>query len=114
MTTILVTGGRDYRHKEHVFRTLDMFHRQIPISLVVEGGASGADEAAREWAIRRNVPYVEVVADWQTHGKSAGPIRNKAMLDNHKPAYVVAFPGGRGTANMCKLAREARVTVYSC
>jgi hypothetical protein len=40
-----------------------------------------------------------------------GPIRNKPMLEEGKPDLVVAFPSGRGTANMMKQAREAGVPV---
>ena len=35
----------------------------------------------------------------------------KQMLEEGKPDLVVAFPGGRGTENMKKLAREAGVEV---
>lgn len=45
-------------------------------------------------------------------GKAAGPIRNQRMLDDGKPDRVLAFPGGRGTANMVKLAKAAGVPVH--
>ncbi|MEM9912925.1 MAG: hypothetical protein AAF922_19365 [Pseudomonadota bacterium] len=44
-------------------------------------------------------------------GRAAGPIRNKEMLDEGCPDLVVAFPGGRGTANMVKQAQAAGVEV---
>jgi len=50
-------------------------------------------------------------ADWSRHGKSAGPIRNRQMLIEGRPDIVVAFPGGKGTANMIKQAVEAGVKV---
>jgi UDP-N-acetylmuramoylalanine-D-glutamate ligase len=33
------------------------------------------------------------------------------MLNDHRPDMVVAFPGGRGTANMIALAKSAGVEV---
>lgn len=48
---------------------------------------------------------------WKDHGKAAGPIRNQLMLDDFKPDLVVAFPGGKGTADMVKKAQDAGVTV---
>jgi UDP-N-acetylmuramoylalanine-D-glutamate ligase len=57
------------------------------------------------------IPVETYEADWDTHGKAAGPIRNKRMLDEGKPDLVVAFPGGRGTANMISQARKAGVEV---
>jgi ABC-type Fe3+-hydroxamate transport system substrate-binding protein len=44
------------------------------------------------------------------YGPSAGPIRNGRMLE-YKPDLVIAFPGGRGTANMVKQARKAGIAV---
>jgi hypothetical protein len=46
---------------------------------------------------------IEVVAcpaDWEKHGKAAGPLRNEEMLIDYKPKRVIAFPGGKGTADM--------------
>ena len=43
--------------------------------------------------------------------KSAGHIRNQVMLDKGKPDVVVAFPGGRGTADMVRRAEGAGIEV---
>jgi hypothetical protein len=72
----------------------------------------------REWCARasragkhRVLEMIEVPAEWETHGRKAGPIRNARMLE-HQPQLVVAFPGGgRGTADMIAKAREAGVEV---
>lgn len=50
-------------------------------------------------------------ADCDAHGKPAGPIRDMVMLVDHGPTLVLAFPGGRGTANLVKKGREDRVRV---
>jgi len=50
---------------------------------------------------------------WEVHGKSAGFIRNKLMLEDGQPELVIAFPGGRGTSNMVSLAESAGVEVVS-
>jgi hypothetical protein len=42
---------------------------------------------------------------------AAGPIRNARMLEEGKPDIVIAFPGGRGTANMIEQAHAAGVEV---
>ena len=36
-------------------------------------------------------------------------IRNQEMLDEGLPDLVVAFPGGKGTAHMVKIAQKANV-----
>ncbi|MEI3803138.1 DUF2493 domain-containing protein [Agrobacterium sp. CCNWLW32] len=81
------------------------------IEKIIHGGCRGADEGAGEWAKSENIPVVICKADWKKHGKSAGPIRNRMMLDVHKPDFVIALPGGRGTENMIGLAESYGVRV---
>ncbi|HVL62228.1 MAG TPA: DUF2493 domain-containing protein [Microbacterium sp.] len=102
---VLVCGGRDYDNLVHVANVLDGLHRHLPITLVVQGGATGADELARIWANRMGVECMTFAADWKAHGRAAGPIRNQKMLDETSPNYVIAFPGGRGTRDMTIRAR---------
>ena len=107
---VLVCGGRDYSHWRTVHLALDDLHKATPITEVIQGGASGADAHADSWANKRGVRNSPVYADWDKHGKAAGPIRNKAML-GMKPDLVVAFPGGRGTADMMRQATAAGVKI---
>lgn len=104
---LLVCGGRDYDDQMRVDYELDI----LGPHLVIEGGARGADRLARRWAERREVQCRTFAADWAKHGKSAGPIRNLLMLDEGKPDAVLAFPGGRGTADMVRQAERAGIPV---
>ena len=108
----IVCGGRDYADRGHLFSILDRARVKIGLAHVIEGGARGADIMSREWAQARGVPFETFAADWPAHGKAAGPMRNKRMLDEGKPDYVIAFAGGAGTANMMRQAEEAGVKVY--
>lgn len=112
MTRVLVCGGRNFTDRTAVFQTLDLIDSQTPITLIIEGGASGADQLAAAWARCRNRDSICFRADWKKHGISAGPIRNKLMLDDGKPDMVVAFPGGRGTENMVMQATRAGFKVH--
>lgn len=69
----------------------------------------GVDCLAIDWAISRWLDFKEFPADWTRYGPSAGPIRNQQMLDEGKPTLVVAFPGGRGTADMSRRALQAGI-----
>jgi len=106
---VLVTGGRDYNDAAVVQRTLEAL-RPHP-AFVIQGGALGADLLARGWAKPSGVAVLNYPADWQTYGRRAGPLRNQRMIDEGKPDLVVAFPGGRGTADMVKRARNAGIPV---
>jgi hypothetical protein len=107
---ILVCGGRDYTDERRVFHELDTLHDGVNVTHVIVGGARGADQLGLQWAVSRAIPRTVVPADWERHGKSAGPIRNAKMLSK-RPDLVVAFPGGKGTANMIQISRKAGVEV---
>lgn len=127
VTKVLVCGGRDFgmyptspsglqraaRNAEVslAFETLDCLHVDRSITMIINGGARGADELARHWASRKMIDCHTVNADWKAHGKAAGPIRNQKMLDEMAPDLVVAFPGGSGTADMVRRAKSAGVEV---
>lgn len=77
---------------------------------LISGMARGADTLAAKFAA--SICHVsKFPADWDTHGRAAGLIRNQQMLDEGQPDIVIAFPGGRGTEHMKKIARKAGVKV---
>lgn len=108
---VLVCGGREFTGAAFVYATLDRLHALYQFSLVIEGDARGADRLGGEWADSRGIPHMKYPADWENLGRAAGPIRNAQMLREGRPDLVVAFPGGRGTAHMVRIAREAGVEV---
>ena len=111
---LLVTGSRYLNDYNYFSKEMDKFcsSHSIPTT-VIHGAARGADTLASRWvremnSIRNHDPIIteiEEPAKWKLHGKAAGPIRNQLMLVEHKPDMVLAFPGGKGTANMIKIAR---------
>jgi predicted Rossmann-fold nucleotide-binding protein len=109
---LIVCGSRHFDNRRIVYKVLDRIHKERGINLIIEGGATGADRLAREWAKSRGVLFKTFEADWTTHGRAAGPIRNREMLAWPYLSGVVAFPGGKGTADMVRQARTAAVTVW--
>lgn len=108
---LLVCGGRDFEDTEHAYAVLDRLHRQQGIDVLIEGNARGADRIAGYWARRNGVTNLKFPADWDKHGKAAGAIRNQQMIEEGRPDMVLAFPGGRGTADMTRRARAAGITI---
>ncbi len=108
---VLVCGGRDYADREWAWHWLDLFHKETPFRMIVEGAATGADTLAYEWAMSRRIPCLRVPADWKTLGLKAGHARNQKMLDMVKPNRIIAFPGGAGTAGMIKIGQSNGVPV---
>lgn len=115
-----VTGGRDYNDLAHVFSALDRVLAKVgPFVLVT--GVCGVDKTtdlsenvdllAALWALRQGIIVHPFPADWKGQGKSAGFQRNRRMALSSLSG-LVAFPGGRGTADMVRQCEEQGVTVW--
>lgn len=108
---VMVTGGRDYGDAQRVFEALDAIHQHRgTITLLMQGGATGADFHARTWADLSSVEWVTFKPDWK-RGRRAGPERNRKMVQVGKPDLVLAFPGRNGTANAIDEGRRAGIEV---
>lgn len=112
---VIVTGSRKWPSPREVHFALGLtFCNNGSFTLVHGACATGADAAAHEWfeIAGRMLGCLEVPyrADWNKHGRAAGPIRNKAMVDAGAD-LVLAFPlpAGSGTQHTIQLAREAGI-----
>ena len=111
---VLVTGSREMLN----YTYLDSILNRYSIGGVVHGDALGADTLAQKWAENNDVltarhPVTE--EQWKRIGKSAGVLRNQAMLDQHPTiSLVIAFPvrGSRGTADMMNRATLAGIDLH--
>lgn len=109
---VLVCGGRNFKSPAQVFRELDKLHAETPITELMQGGATGVDQFAKEWAASKpDIKRYVCIPDWAKYGRAAGPIRNKRMLE-WKPDLVIAFEGGSGTANMVGQAKAGQFRIY--
>lgn len=108
---VLVCGGRNYNDRDRLWAVLDKLADEAGIECIIQGGARGADSLASDYADHNGFYQEQYDADWDAHGTFAGPMRNKRMLEEGRPDLVIAFPGGRGTADMVKKARKAGVEV---
>lgn len=89
-----------------------------PGTIVVHGGAKGADNIAGYVAKKLGFQVREYQANWFRYGKGAGPVRNRGMLKMEHPDFggeflslTLAFHKdpklGKGTKDMVQLVREA-------
>ena len=116
---IAAGGGRDLAWSQQRIAT-ELLARSSGrlVHLVLHGGARGADAAIGRAAQQLGWSTLVMPAQWQHHGRAAGPIRNRELLQQAiakavahtsptsiASVLVVAFPGGAGTAS---LVREAR------
>ena len=101
---IIIAGGRSYipntRHEDIIIDILVNNN----CTEVVSGGCRGADKFGENISNELRIPVKIFKANWALQGPMAGPIRNRSMA-----AYAdgcILLPGGKGTANMKKMAEE--------
>lgn len=107
---LLICGGRDFND----WFKFDQAMALLPFkpTLVVHGDARGADTMGKMWAMSNGIYAISVPALWKQYDKKAGGHRNQKMLDLFDIGYVIALPGGSGTADMVRRAREKQITVW--
>lgn len=100
-----IVGSRDYPDLAEVRACVETLPRD---SIIVSGGARGVDSAAAQAARDLGMEVIEYLPDWDLHGKAAGFIRNKYIIDNAD--HVIAFhcKGSRGTQHSIDLARQQK------
>jgi hypothetical protein len=119
---LIIAGGRDVPEKDADALVRKVLSKYVPdiskVWAIFNGGASGIDAAVRRvWRqhIRDLWPQVGLVtyeADWETHGKKAGPMRNREMA-KHADTLIAIWDGkSRGTKNMIDVARKAGLKIH--
>ena len=106
---VLVCGSRDWTDETRIFQQLLLLP---PGTEIITGGARGADHLAAGLARGLGFGVKVFFPDWKTHGRSAGFVRNIAMLDEN-PDLVIAFWDGqsRGTAHTIREAEKRGIPV---
>lgn len=82
---LLVCGSRDIiKTKENFLKftqRMDYLCKVHKITEIVSGGAKGPDSWSEEYAKEKNIPFKLFLPEWDTHGKSAGILRNIEMVN---------------------------------
>lgn len=104
---ILCCGDRNWDSWPLIRKTLASCG---PNTIIIHGGARGADKMCGWMAKQLGYEVREYPADWAKNGKSAGPIRNRHMFDSELPELVIAFhndlANSKGTKDMVAYARS--------
>lgn len=91
---IIVTGGRDYKDRDKVFKVLKMLN---PKYIIIGDCPTGVDKFVNEYCDVNFIGNELHFAYWEKYGLKAGPLRNIEMIKQNPDAIVIAFPGGKGT-----------------
>ena len=108
---LIVSGGRAFADAELVQRELRQLNLRKPISVLIHGWIGPAAPVVDHWAREHGIPIVRYPPNWELYGKHAEAYRNEFMLADSRPDLIVAFPGGRDTADLVQRARNTGVAV---
>ena len=99
---VAVIGSRGFNDYELVKTTLS----SLNITLLVSGGAKGADSLGERYAKENNINTLIFKPDWEKHGKAAGMIRNTDIVNNAET--IIAFWDGesKGTKDSITKAEK--------
>ena len=103
---LAVVGSRNFNDYNLLKSKLDQIHKRKPITLIVSGGAKGADSLSERWAKENSIETLIFIPDWNKYGKRAGFLRNEDIITNSDA--VIAFWDGvsRGTESSINLAKK--------
>ncbi|WP_218421055.1 DUF2493 domain-containing protein [Segatella copri] len=110
---VIIAGCRDFTDYELLREKCDYHLQNLRLEdiVIVSGHASGADSLGERYAQERGFQLETYPADWQAHGRAAGPIRN-AKMANVAHALIAFWDGkSRGTKNMIETARKYNLKV---
>ncbi len=107
---VIIAGGRDITNYDLVVDAVEESGFQIDV--VVSGGATGVDTLGEQYADESGIPLTVFRADWHTHGRAAGPIRNRKMAENADALIAIWDGKSRGTKNMIETATKLGLLVY--
>lgn len=108
---IVIAGGREFNNYELLREKCDEII-DSNFAEIVSGGAKGADTLGETYAKERGYDVKLFPADWKTHGRKAGPIRNLQMAEYGD--MLIAFWDGNssGTRNMIENGKKLGLVVH--
>jgi len=82
------------------------------VTTVVSGAAPGVDTCGELWATLNNKPFERYPADWNKHGRAAGPLRNQIMAERADALIAIPTADSRGTRDMIRRAEAMSLKVW--
>lgn len=100
---LAVIGSRGFVDEKLLNETLSSYEN---ITMIVSGGAKGADKLGENWAKKNNIETLIFLPDWDNHGNAAGFIRNQDIIKNCDEAIAFWDGESRGTKSSIDLCKK--------
>ena len=108
---VIIAGSRGFSNYEKLVEVCNYMLSQQTEVEIVSGGAKGADKLGEKYAKEKNYKLKVFPADWNTHGKAAGYIRNEEMA-KYADALIAFWDGeSKGTKHMIDLATKHNLKI---
>ena len=110
---LIIAGGREFNDYELLKEKVDYLlrHKKGETIEIVSGKARGADSLGERYAKDNGYTVKEFPADWNTHKKSAGYIRNQEMA-NYATHCICFWDGeSKGTKHMIDIAKKENLSL---
>lgn len=106
---VIIAGGRDIQPSfSEIWNAV--INSGYFVEEIVSGCADGVDHQGELYAENFDIPLKKFPANWNHYGALAGPIRNLQMA--RYADALIAFPGGKGTANIIRQMEKQKKPVY--
>ena len=111
-TKVIIAGSRDFYDYDLLAEECNIILEGKDDIEVVSGRAIGADMLGELYAKDKKYPVKLFPADWNTHGKGAGFIRNAEMAKYGN--MLIAFWDGesKGTKHMIETAHRKGIEAH--
>jgi len=106
----IIAGSRGITDYDVLLQAIE--EAPFEITSVVSGRARGADTLGEQYAIERGIPLHLFPADWNAHGRKAGPMRNEQMAEVAEAVLCIWDGSSRGTQDMINRAKKRNLPLY--
>jgi predicted Rossmann fold nucleotide-binding protein DprA/Smf involved in DNA uptake len=101
---LAIIGSRSFDDYDLLSRMVSANYPQV--TMIISGGARGADELARQFAFERGIEIREYLPEWKRHGRAAGQIRNRLIIDDADAVLAFWDGSSKGTRGGLEYARK--------
>lgn len=111
---VIIAGGRNFNNFPLLRTKMDEFlvnkikTHQI---VIVSGGARGADTLGEKYGKLKGFKIIRIKANWNKHGKAAGFVRNKEMLDIANGVVCCWDKVSKGTGHLVKITKQTSTPI---
>lgn len=109
---IAIIGGRDFNNynllKESIFKEINLNE----ISLIVSGGAKGADSLGERLGEEFGISTLVFKPDWSKHGRGAGFVRNKQIIENSDIVFAFWDGKSKGTKHSIDISNSLNKKIF--